>query len=716
MKKICLVARQNIYKDSTHLHDDNGLRALNGIKYGKVHEIEDNEDPLNIWHSLRLEFKKANPTFHADRYFIRFEDGHEIECSDRMTMHTPNLADENFKKLAALFPNAVTETVNENGEVVRAIDKDVLMQEISTTVVEGREERYQFTWPDKKKAMLAANAPISATLRPIKADSVGKDGTPGGWDSENLYIEGDNLDVLKLLRETYLGKVKMIYIDPPYNTGNDFVYEDDFAEDTDSYMGRSGQYDEQGNQLVQNTDSNGRFHTDWLNMIYPRLRVAKDLLSEDGVIFISIDDRESSNLIKLCNDVMGEANFIADLIWQKKFSRANDATYFSTMHDHILCYCKSNVMQNDNGWKIGLLPRGDDIPNGYTNPDNDPRGVWTSVILSAKSGAASLLYEIETPSGRKVFPPSGRFWSCSQETFEKWKADNRIWFGTNGDGTPRKKTFLSEVQQGLRPNTILFQDEVGNNQEAKQETKALFDGCGVFDGPKPVRLLSTLLRIADTSNDDIILDFFSGSATTAHAVMQLNAEDGGHRKFIMVQLPEATDEKSEAYKAGYKNICEIGKERIRRAAKKIREDAGLTLTQDFDGGFRCLRLDSSNMQDVYYTPDATQQDLLAFTTDNIKPDRTPEDLLFQEMLELGVLPSSTIVETEIGGKKVFDVADGFLLACFDKGVTTETVTAIVKKQPYYAVFRDASMADDSTATNFDQIFETYSPSTVRKVL
>lgn len=716
MKKICLVARQNIYKDSTHLHDDNGLRALNGIKYGKVHEIEDNEDPLNIWHSLRLEFKKANPTFHADRYFIRFEDGHEIECSDRMTMHTPNLADENFKKLAALFPNAVTETVNENGEVVRAIDKDVLMQEISTTVVEGREERYQFTWPDKKKAMLAANAPISATLRPIKADSVGKDGTPGGWDSENLYIEGDNLDVLKLLRETYLGKVKMIYIDPPYNTGNDFVYEDDFAEDTDSYMGRSGQYDEQGNQLVQNTDSNGRFHTDWLNMIYPRLRVAKDLLSEDGVIFISIDDRESSNLIKLCNDVMGEANFIADLIWQKKFSRANDATYFSTMHDHILCYCKSNVMQNDNGWKIGLLPRGDDIPNGYTNPDNDPRGVWTSVILSAKSGAASLLYEIETPSGRKVFPPSGRFWSCSQETFEKWKADNRIWFGTNGDGTPRKKTFLSEVQQGLRPNTILFQDEVGNNQEAKQETKALFDGCGVFDGPKPVRLLSTLLRIADTSNDDIILDFFSGSATTAHAVMRLNAEDGGHRKFIMVQLPEATDEKSEAYKAGYKNICEIGKERIRRAAKKIREDAGLTLTQDFDGGFRCLRLDSSNMQDVYYTPDATQQDLLAFTTDNIKPDRTPEDLLFQVMLELGVLPSSTIVETEIGGKKVFDVADGFLLACFDKGVTTETVTAIVKKQPYYAVFRDASMADDSTATNFDQIFETYSPSTVRKVL
>lgn len=635
---------------------------------------------------------------------------------DKLNMHTPNLADENYKKLAELFPNAVTESIDpETGEVVRAIDKDVLMQEINTRVVDGREERYQFTWPDKKKAVLAANAPISATLRPVKADSVGKDGTPGGWDSENLYIEGDNLDVLKLLRETYLGKVKMIYIDPPYNTGNDFVYEDDFAEDTDSYMARSGQYDEQGNRLAQNTESNGRFHTDWLNMMYPRLRVAKDLLSEDGVVFISIDDSEASNLIKLCNDIFGEPNFIADLIWQKKFSRSNDATYFSTMHDHILCYCKTNTICNENGWKIGLLPRNVEIPKGYSNPDNDPRGVWTSVILSAKSGSESLLYEIVTPSGRKVTPPSGRYWSCSKQTFEKWKADNRIWFGSDGDSSPRKKTFLSEVQQGLRPNTILFQDEVGNNQEAKQETKALFDGLGIFDGPKPVKLVSTLIQIANTGRDSIILDFFSGSATTAHAVMQLNPEDGGQRKFIMVQIPEACDEKSEAFKAGYKNICEIGKERIRRAGRKIKDEAGLT-AQNLDIGFRVLRLDSSNMQDVYYTPAATAQSLLDITTDNIKPDRTPEDLLFQVMLELGVLPSSKIVETVVDGKRVFDVADGFLLACFDSGVTTETVTAIAKSKPYYAVFRDASMADDSTATNFDQIFETYSPSTVRKVL
>ena len=677
-------------------------------------------------------------------------------------MQTANTADENFKKLAAMFPNAVTETINENGEVVRAIDKDVLMQEISCTVVDGNEERYQFTWPDKKKSVLLANAQINKTLRPCREESVDFDTT------ENLYIEGDNLEVLKLLQETYLGKIKMIYIDPPYNTGNDFVYEDDFGMGTTDYLPNSGQFDENGNRMVQNTESNGRFHTDWLNMIYPRLKLAKDLLADDGVIFISIDDGEAANLIKLCNDVMGEANFVADLIWQKKFSRANDATYFSTMHDHILCYCKQNIMMSDTGWRIGLLPRGEEIPNGYSNPDNDPRGVWTSVILSAKSGSESLLYEIETPSGRKVYPPSGRFWSCSKETFEKWKADNRIWFGANGDGTPRKKTFLSEVQSGLRPNTILFQDDVGNNQEAKQETKALFDGLGVFDGPKPVRLLTTLLRIANTESDAIILDFFSGSATTAHAVMQLNAEDGGHRKFIMVQLPEVTDEKSEAYKVGYKNICEIGKERIRRAGEKIvaelkakqlkeavpnlfsttEHTERLTPSQntqkgtanssvcsvsteggfcDFSGqktpaqnlpdiGFRVLKCDTSNMKEVYYNPAEYEASLFSRLEDNIKADRTPEVLLFQVMLDLGVLLSSKIEETTISGKKVFNVADNYLIACFDSNVAEETIKAIAQQKPYYFVMRDSSLANDSVATNFDQIFEAYSPTTIRKVL
>ena len=631
---------------------------------------------------------------------------------DKLTMHTPNLADENYKKLAALFPNAVTETIDEaTGEVVRAIDKDVLMQEINTHVVDGREERYQFTWPDKKKAMLAANAPISATLRPIKADSVGKDGTPGGWDSENLYIEGDNLDVLKLLRETYLGKVKMIYIDPPYNTGNDFVYEDDFAEDTDSYKGRSGQYDEQGNQLVQNTDSNGRFHTDWLNMIYPRMRVAKDLLTDDGVIFISIDDNEDENLRKCCDEVFGEQNFVAQLIWERAYAPKNDARFISNSHDYVLMYAR-----DINNFTIGRLPRTEEANARYQNPDNDPRGVWKPSDLSVKTYNAACDYPITAPSGRVIEPPAGRCWSLSKNAFLERLHDNRIYFGADGNSVPCMKRFLTELKyDGMAPTSIMFYKDVGHSQEGAKEVTTLMD-AGVFDGPKPVRLLIRLLTLANLNDDSIVLDFFSGSATTAHALMQFNAEKGKHCKFITVQVPEETDKSGTAYKAGYRNICEIGKERIRRAAKKIREDTGLALSKDFDGGFRCLRLDSSNMQDVYYTPDATRQDLLSFTTDNIKPDRTPEDLLFQVMLDLGVLPSSTIAETEIGGKKVFDVADGFLLACFDKGVTTETVTAIAKKQPYYAVFRDASMADDSTATNFDQIFETYSPSTVRKVL
>ena len=605
----------------------------------------------------------------------------------------------------------MTETIDPaTGEVVRAIDKDVLMQEINTRVVEGREERYQFTWPDKKKAVLAANAPISAALRPVREDSVGRDGTPGGWDSENLYIEGDNLEVLKLLRETYLGKVKMIYIDPPYNTGNDFVYEDDFAEDTDSYMGRSGQYDEQGNQLVQNTDSNGRFHTDWLNMIYPRLRIAKDLLSEDGVIFISIDDHEVESLRKCCDEVFGEQNFIAQLIWERAFSPKNDARFISNSHDYVLMFVR-NISQ----FTIGRLPRTEEANARYSNPDSDPRGVWMSSDISVKTYNAECDYPITAPSGRVIEPPAGRCWRLSKKAFLERLQDNRIWFGPDGDGVPRIKRFLSDLKHdGMAPTSIMFFKDVGHSQEGAQEVSKLMDG-GFFSGPKPQRLLRRLLTLANIPRDGIIVDFFSGSATTAHAVMQLNAEDGGHRKFIMVQLPEVCDEKSEAYKAGYKNICEIGKERIRRAGRKIRDEAG-SAAQALDIGFRVLRLDSSNMLDVYYNPAALQQNFVDDVTNNIKPDRSPEDLLFQVMLELGVLPSSPIAETVIGGRRVFDVAEGFLLACFDEGVTTETVTAIAKRQPYYAVFRDSGMQNDSVATNFDQIFETYSPSTVRKVL
>lgn len=650
---------------------------------------------------------------------------------DKLRMESPDMTAQNIDRIAALFPNCITEMLDEERSTPekkvykRAVNFELLKQMLSPDVVDG-DEAYEFTWVGKKAAIVEANKPIRKTLRPCVAESK-------EWDTtENLYIEGDNLEVLKLLQESYLGKVKVIYIDPPYNTGNDFIYADDFMRSQEEENEQMGMYDEDENRLFRNTDTNGRFHSDWCSMIYSRLLLARNLLTDDGVIFISIDDGEVSNLSELCNEIFGEANFIADLIWQKKFSRANDATYFSTMHDHILCYCKANVLSNEKGWEIGLLPRGDEIPNGYSNPDNDPRGVWTSVILSAKSGSPSLLYEIETPSGRKVTPPSGRYWSCSKETFENWKADNRIWFGADGNGTPRKKTFLSEVQQGLRPNTILFQNEVGNNQEAKQETKALFDGIGVFDGPKPVRLLSTILQIANTKEDSIILDFFSGSATTAHAVMQLNADDGGHRKFIMVQLPEKCDEASEAYKAGYKNICEIGKERIRRAGEKLLQDVtsgrgnskgegwgcGMPVTPEerafaikniLDIGFRVLKLDDTNMKDVYYAPDDYDQGMLAGLESNIKDDRTDLDLLFGCLIDWGLPLSLPYKSEQIDGCTVHTYNDGDLIACFDTNIPESVVKEIAKRKPLRAVFRDSGFASSPEKINVFEIFKLYMP-------
>ena len=629
---------------------------------------------------------------------------------DNLKMHSLDGVQRNIELIGKLFPNAITE-VKRNGKVEHAIDFDVLRQELSDSIVEGREERYQFTWPDKKKAMLAANAPITATLRPVAADSVGKDGTPGGFDSENLYIEGDNLEVLKLLQETYLGKVKMIYIDPPYNTGNDFVYEDDFAQSTEDYMGNSGQYDEEGNRMVTNTESNGRFHTDWLNMIYPRLKLAKDLLTEDGLLIASIDDNEIKNIRNICDEIFGESNFVACVVWQKIHSIKNDAKYFSENHEYAVIYAKSV-----DKIRINLLPRTEEMNNRYKNPDNDSRGPWQSGDLVASGERSNGHFIITSPkSGKQFDVPQGKHWVYSQENLLKMVEDNQVWFGENGNSFPRKKRFLSDVQDGRTPNTLWLAEEVGHNQTATREVKTIFDDKKFFDFPKPVAYIQQFVQVS-SNKDSVVLDFFSGSATTAHAVMQLNAEDGGHRKFIMVQLPEKTDEKSEAYKAGYKNICEIGKERIRRAGRKIKEDAGMTAPADLDIGFRCLRLDESNMKPVYYTPDEVGQQDLFSLVDNVKEDRTPEDLLFQVMLDLGVLLSSPIEVKEIAGKKVFNVADGFLLACFDHDVTEETVKAIAQKKPYYAVFRDSSMANDSVATNFDQIFETYSPDTVRKVL
>lgn len=623
---------------------------------------------------------------------------------EHLNMQSMDKVAANVAKIRELFPNCVTERINSEGKLEHAIDFDVLKQELSDHVVDDLQERYQFTWPNKRKAILAANAPINKTLRPCREESVDFDNT------ENLYIEGDNLDVLKLLQETYLGKVKMIYIDPPYNTGKDFIYNDDFKQSTEEYIENSGQLDGEGNRFVANTESNGRFHTNWLNMIYPRLKLAKDLLSDDGVIFISIDDNEVENLGKICDEIFGENNFLAQVIWERAFSPKNDAKFFSVSHDYVLIYARSIEV-----FSIGLLPRSAESDARYKNPDNDPHGPWTSDNMTVKSYSANYDYPIRTPNGTIYYPPAGRCWFTSKERMQKLIENGAVWFGNNGGNMPRIKRYLSDVQQGMTPITIWKYLDVGHNQEARQELKKLFDEKAYFDGPKPIRLLNRILTIANVKKDDFILDFFSGSATTAHAVMQLNAEDGGKRKFIMVQLQEECAENTEAYKAGYKNICEIGKERIRRAGKKIKEENPLT-TQDLDIGFRVLKCDSSNMEDVYFTPKDYMDKQQSLFVDNIKKDRSDEDLLFDAMLKLDTPLSSKIERITIAGKTVYNVAQGHLMACFDKNVTDEVITAIAKEMPSYFVMRDSSQADDSVAINFEQIFNTYSPQTVRRVL
>ncbi len=636
---------------------------------------------------------------------------------DKLRMQTANKADENFKKLAEMFPNAVTETINENGEVVRAIDKDVLMQEIACTVVDGNEERYQFTWPDKKKSVLLANAPISKTLRPCREESVDFDTT------ENLYIEGDNLEVLKLLQETYLGKIKMIYIDPPYNTGNDFVYEDDFAQSTDEYLANSGQFDDDGNRMVQNTESNGRFHTDWLNMIYPRLKLAKDLLCENGAIFISIGDEELSNLQKIANEVFGENNFVANLIWQST-PGSNTGDDIKTVTENVLVYCK-----NKNSCKFSTQEITD--KEKYSNRDKyyEKRGGFVLNKLDRRMTgnhySEALNYSIEMPDGTSLFPGGNTErqehwnWRWSKSKVQWGIKNGFIVMKTTNNGWAVYFKQYEKVDNDDNPirRTLSYQNFINidgaNSARGTREVMGLFDGK-FFDYPKPLNLIKHILNML-LQPGDVILDFFSGSATTAHAVMQLNAEDVGHRKFILVQLPEKIDEKSESGKAGYKNICEIGKERIRRAGAKIKEEAGLA-APNLDVGFRVLKCDTSNMKEVYYNPAEYEVSMFSRLEDNIKEDRTPEDLLFQVMLDLGVLLSSKIEETTIAGKKVFNVEDNYLIACFDSDVTEKTIKAIAKQKPYYFVMRDSSMANDSVATNFDQIFATYRPDTERKVL
>lgn len=625
---------------------------------------------------------------------------------ETLKMHSLDGVQRNIELIGKLFPNAITE-VKRNGKVEHAIDFDVLRQELSDSIVEGQEERYQFTWPDKKKAMLAANAPITATLRPVVADSVGKDGTPGGFDSENLYIEGDNLEVLKLLQETYLGKVKMIYIDPPYNTGNDFVYEDNFAQSTEDYMGNSGQYDEEGNRMVTNTESNGRFHTDWLNMIYPRLKLAKDLLSDDGVILASIGDKELRNLQAVMDEIYGAANQVCCFVWKSraKPTNAGSARFKpQKVAEYVLVYSKSDPEKQI----YNVIPAKE-----RTYPHEDELGKFrTTTILTSNRGT----FRRETMRFESHgYTPSDDFrWKAGKETIDRLYDTNHMY--VSEDGVPMEKKYAQEESDPLYPiYTFVDADLSGTAESGKAELGRLVGKQHGFDTVKPVQLIKYLVQTF-TNKKDIILDFFSGSATTAQAVIEQNEEDHGTRKYILVQIEEKCDPDGEAFKAGFKTICEIGKERIRRAGRKIKEDAGLTAPADLDIGFRCLRLDESNMKPVYYTPEETQQQDLFSLVDNVKSDRTPEDLLFQVMLDLGVLLSSPIEVKEIAGKKVFNVAEGFLLACFDHDVTEETVKAIAQMKPYYAVFRDSSMANDSVATNFDQIFETYSPETVRKVL
>lgn len=607
-------------------------------------------------------------------------------------MTSRDLVQDNIDAIGQLFPNCIKEVQGEDGKPERRIDFDALKQELSRSVIEGRPERYEFNWPGKRAAALLANTPIQATLRPCREESVNFDTT------ENLYIEGDNLDVMKLLCDNYRGKIKMIYIDPPYNTGNDFVYEDDFAQTGEEYCSISGDYDDQGNRLSKNTTASGRFHTDWLNMMYPRLKIAQKLLTTDGVIFISIDDNEAMNLRRVCDEILGEDNFIAQIAWRRTDNQANIGD-FARVKEYIVIYGKKT---NAN---IGRLPLSEKAQAEYRY--NDAKGLFRRAILLHKTRGRKY-YPKVTKLGNTLNGP----WMVSEEVFDKMDKDGEIYWTENGDGQPYGKIYLSD-SKGQIPNDF-WGIEFGTNQRGSLEVEALF-GKRIFDFPKPVSLLASILKLGASCSEAIILDFFSGSATTAHAVMQLNAEDGGHRKFIMVQIPEACEEGSEAAKAGFRNICEIGKERIRRAGKKIAEENAMT-APNLDIGFRVLKLDSSNMTDVYYSPEDLKQEELFAQADNVKADRTAEDLLFQVMLEKGI-PLSSRIETEtVAGMTIFNVAGGYLLACFDTGVTDEVVTAIAKKHPIHAVFRDAGMATDSTAINFEQIFASCSPDTKRAIL
>lgn len=636
---------------------------------------------------------------------------------NKLKMHSPDLTQAHIEKLAALFPNCVTEAADATGGLQRRIDFDQLRQELSGSLVEGPQERYQLNWPGKREALLTANAPIAKTLRPCREESVDFDTT------QNLFIEGDNLDALKLLQETYLNKVKMIYIDPPYNTGNDFVYEDDFAEDSASYFERSNQKDEEGNRVVANTEANGRFHSDWLSMMYSRLKLARNLLRDDGVIMVSIDDHEVTNLRKLCDEIFGKQNFEGTFVWQRKQSPQRDATNLSATHDYILTYSKRHPAdrRDSSGWLARLLPMGDEQLSRYGNPDNDPRGIWASTdgtINKTAKERPNLFYAVRNPhTGDDVYPSQNRTWSFDRTSMNRLIIENRLWWGEKGANFPRLKAFLAENQQGVRPQTLLLRTLVGDNQAATRELNYLFPEGNVFDTPKPTSLIKHLCHVADVRDGDILLDFFAGSATSADAIFQMNVADGESRKFVLVQLPETYADDSLPHSLGFKTISDTARERVVRAGKKIKQDnAGKSGIEKFDVGFRALKIDTSNMKEVFYTPDAVSQDLLSDQVNNIREDRTSEDLLFQVLLDWGVDLALPIAQESIAGKTVYFVDGNALAACFEEGVSEEFVKLLAKREPLRAVFRDAGFANDSVKINVEQIFKLMSPGTEVKCI
>ncbi|MGL6488660.1 site-specific DNA-methyltransferase [Aeromonas hydrophila] len=634
---------------------------------------------------------------------------------EKLKMHSPNLVAQNIEQLAALFPNCVTESHGKDGELKRAIDFDLLKQELSAHIVDGPQERYQLNWPGKREALLTANAPIAKTLRPCREESVNFDTT------QNLFIEGDNLDALKLLQETYLGKVKMIYIDPPYNTGGDFVYKDNFSESSGEYIARSNQVDNFGNRLVANLESNGRFHSDWLSMIYSRVKLSKRLLSNDGVLFVSIDDHEKDSLKKVLDEVYGEDSFVASIIWRKKASPDARAT-IGSVHDYLLCYV--NDPQSPKS-AIGKMSLSEKRKASFSNPDSDPRGPWASVDMTGMTGRATKdqYFKVTLPSGRIIAPPSGRSWGLVERTYQELLVDNRIWFGASGDNVPRIKRFMSEVDGQTVP-TYWGYDEVGSNEDASDELLSLFGYPKLFDTPKPTKLIERLLEISTSSQGEhVVLDFFAGSSTTAHSVLNANAKDGGNRRFIMVQVGEPVNDKSEAYKLGYKIISDVSKVRIKKAGERILNHEFHNLWNK-DIGFRVLKIDTSNMTDVYYNPDAIIQDDLFAQVDNIKADRTEEDLLFQVMLDWGVDLMAPILRQTIDGKSVFFVdADaehkhGALVACFDKtgGIDDAFIRQLATFSPLRLVFRDAGFASDAVKINAEQLLKQLSPLTEVKAI